>query len=325
MKVTNILLLFSFFCFDTFAQEKCVRGAKPYGFFAEFLWTVNHLEYCLATDKKPVIYWGKEFAYYTPKGYNDSLNGWEYYFEPTCNETYNINDKLHTEDYYKRENNFSSLWWYVQYVDNIHLLPEENRNCFQPYKNNHAEYLSSKFNAQRKLQYPVGEYHLYDKLYRKWIHENILNKFVKIKENILSKILNFYADHMENDKKTIGIHLRGGHLRNEVFPVPISYILEQANKFAEQEEVQFFIATDQEPLLQEAINTLKGKVLYYPSQRFNKTTSPYPGVKLDPELGENILIEVMLLSLCDHLVHTISNVSTTALYFNPELEHTVLY
>lgn len=43
------------------------------------------------------------------------------------------------------------------------------------------------------------------------------------------------------------------------------------------------------------------------------------------EMGEDVLVETMLLSRCNHFVHTISNVSTAALFFNPDLEHTMMY
>lgn len=41
--------------------------------------------------------------------------------------------------------------------------------------------------------------------------------------------------------------------------------------------------------------------------------------------AEQVLIEAILLSKCDHFIHTPSQLSTAVLYFNPELSHTLIY
>jgi hypothetical protein len=130
-------------------------------------------------------------------------------------------------------------------------------------------------------------------------------------------------------KKTIGIHLRGKHMvsltENILPPVPVHIILEIANKLADS-DTQFFVATDQKSLIKEAQQLLKGKVIFCDIDRFDRTTMPVPGQdKMDPKSGEDVLIEALLLSKCDFLVHTISTVSTCVLYFNPTMNHVCLY
>lgn len=306
------------------AKKTCVRGAGPWGFFAEFLWVLNHLEYCLANNLKPVIHWDKGFAYYSPQGYNDSTNCWEYYFHPVSDGKYRRGDYEHLDSYYPRDNDFTTIWWYVQYIDNHLMLPRAEQDAFKGVENHAQRYASKNFSDQRRLAYPVGKHHLYDKEFRHWIKDNLLNPFVKIKANIQAKIDNFYTAYMQG-KKTIGLHLRGKHIGNEVIHVDHKYLFEEANKYMDQ-GYQCFVATDLEPLLALAKQELHGPVIFWESQRFATTTSPYTGSKkLHPILGENIIIETMLLSRCDHLIHTLSNVSTTALYFNPTLEHTLIF
>ena len=75
------------------------------------------------------------------------------------------------------------------------------------------------------------------------LRREIIDRFIKIKENIQIKIDDFYSKKI-SDKTTIGIHLRGAHKFNEVPFVPISTILAEANKYAGP-NVQFFVATDQ--------------------------------------------------------------------------------
>ena len=295
-------------------QKKLVRGCKGWGFFAEFLWAVNHLHYCRTHDKTPIIYWGQPYAYYLPQGYNGSTNGWEYYFEPVSTLSYTPEDQLHTPDFYPNDNNFSTLWDYQQYVNNLHLLEGDEL----------IKVKLSNFYYPNNGGYPVGE-HLYSRNFRKYVKNEILNPYVRIRKNIQNTIDVFYANNMK-DKRTIGLHLRGKFLWNESPFVETKIFLDYVNKQFADGNTQFFISTDQRQLLEAARNQLKGKVIFYESQRFEQSTAPVAGLaKLHPILGENVLIEAVLLSKCDHIVHGLSNVSTAALYFNPDVPHTLLY
>lgn len=321
-------LFFSAYNADT---DYCVRGGGPWGFFAEFLWVLNHIEYCLNNNKIPAVYWGKECAYYSEQGYNGNTNCWEYYFEPlahfSCPNIASL--PLHKEQWYAQSPVFSTLCYYVQYLDNKQFLPLEEQMAFKAIGNHEQRYNSREFDNQRKMRYPISNYHVYSKAFRKYVKENLIDSFIIIKKSITEKINNFYLKKMQG-KKVIGIHLRGNHLYKEVIPVPTNILFDEAAEIAKNnypnEECLFFVATDQEPLLNEARCYFDDKLIFYECQRFNATTSPYLGSKkLHPKLGEDILIEMMLLSMCDHFVHTLSNVSTAALYFNPDLEHTVIY
>lgn len=296
------------------ANAKYVRGCKGWGFFAEFLWVVNHLHYCVTHRRAPVIYWGSPFAYYTPHGYNGNTNCWEYYFEPVSTESYVPGDALETNDFYADDSNFSTLWDYQQYVNNFHLLQDDDL----------IKVRLSNFHYPNNGGYPVGQ-HLYSKKFRKYVKTLILDTYVRIKKPIQTVIDTFYSDNMQG-KRTIGLHLRGKFLWNESPCVETGLFLDYVNKQFADGKTQFFVSTDQRNLLETAIKTLKGKVIYYESQRFEHSTAPVAGhAKLHPILGENVLIETVLLSKCDHIVHSLSNVSTAALYFNPETEHTLLY
>lgn len=295
-------------------QEKLVRGCKGWGFFAEFLWAVNHIHYCITHNKTPVIYWGRPYAYYSPRGYNGCTNCWEYYFEPVSQSQYKPGDALYTLDFYEDDKNFSTLWDYQQYVNNLHLLESDEL----------IKVSLSNFHYPNNGAYPVGE-HLYSKKFRKYIKNEILNLYVRIKKNIQKTIDEFYINNMKG-KKTIGLHLRGRFLWNESPFVETKVFLDYVNQHFADGNTQFLVSTDQKKLLEAARNQLKGKVIFYESQRFEQSTAPVAGLaKAHPILGENVLIETILLSQCDHIVHGLSNVSTAALYFNPDVSHTLLY
>ena len=293
--------------------RKVVRGCESSGFFAEFFWVLNHLEWCVATNHTPVVYWDSNFAYYSKDGYNGSTNGWEYYFEPVSSLRYEPSDRIHKYVCFFNST-FTTIWWYSDYINNLNLLsPEEQKSIKR---------VPLPGSLAGRKEYPTVK-HLYDVQFRKRVKSELIDRFIVIKKNIQAKIDRFYEAQMKG-RKVIGIHLRGGFIAGEVTQVPLQIICEEANKHAGENTI-FFVATDQFPLIEEAKKLLKGKVIYYPCRRMEHTTSPVRGGQWPPEMGEDVLVETKLLSLCDYFVHTISNVSTAALYFNPGLPHTMLY
>ena len=296
-----------------------IRGCNQYGFFAEFLWVLNHLEWCLRNNKVPVVYWDSTSAYYSPAGFNGASNVWEYYFEPVSSESYKPGSQSYRQETYNRE--FTTIWWYAQYIDNMSLLPTEKLSCI--HVPNHS--YNSSFNYQRSGLYPIpfGSQHLYATTFRKYVKETLIDPFIKIKPIINNKIETFWQTHMQG-KKTVGIHLRGQHMSSEVIRVPDEIILAEANKYAAL-GYQFLVATDQTPLAEKAKQTLQGPVILYDCYRAMVPTAPSEPHQLTPQQGEDMLVEALLLSRCDHFIHTLSQVSTAVLYFNPDLPHTLLY
>ncbi|HEV2916746.1 MAG TPA: hypothetical protein VGW78_03300 [Candidatus Babeliales bacterium] len=151
----------------------------------------------------------------------------------------------------------------------------------------------------------------------------IIKRYIHIKNHIQEKIDFFYTQYMQ-DKITIGIHLRGTDKKVEAQPVSTKRILKKANKLAKKlgNKCQFFIATDEQELLDMAIDYLEGPVLYYDSYR-SKNHSPIHLRKMPGKykLGEDILIESQLLARCNYFLHTRSNVSIAVCMFNPTIQN----
>lgn len=157
--------------------------------------------------------------------------------------------------------------------------------------------------------------------YREKIHK-IIEKHIIVKPQITAKVDAFYKQFMEG-KKTIGIHLRGTDKPTEGKQVPAATILETANALATKYPgCQFFVATDEVALLEEAKRSLHGKVIAYDSYRSpdGKPIHFYAPEYSKAKLGEEVLIEALLLTRCTAFVHTVSNVSMSVLFFNPDLQ-----
>ena len=152
----------------------------------------------------------------------------------------------------------------------------------------------------------------------------IIDKYVKINSAVQQKIDNFFDINMQG--KTIGIHLRGTDKKIEKKPVSPEKIIKAALACADA-DAQFLLASDEQRLLDQMIALLPGrKVIFYDCYRSDssKPLHKKPKKPSHAQLGEDVLVEVALLAQCDLLVHTLSNVSTAALYFNPDMPHVVV-
>jgi len=89
--------------------------------------------------------------------------------------------------------------------------------------------------------------------------------------------------------------------------------------------INLYIASDNNEAIGEIISTFKSvtnKIIIHPSVRMPKYFSKDPiclTSATGPKHGEEVLIETILLSRCDHLICTDSNVAASALYFNADM------
>ncbi len=201
--------------------------------------------------------------------------------------------------------------------DNVWEYYFEPLSKAQPSKPFHAMYCAPdnsyilSFNTMNKI----------DKPYRRYVNY-FIKKYIKIKAPILKKIYDFYQANMAG-KKTVGIHVRGTDHYEEVNAEPLSVIINKANEF---KDVQYLVATDEQKILDELKKYLNGKVISYDCYRSTDGYSIQPShhnIKRPhpAQYGEDVIVEVSLLSKCDIFLHGLSNVAMAVLYFNPESDN----
>jgi hypothetical protein len=286
----KLLVLFVFLNIPIFIgakdvdYNKFVIGHHKAGFFSDFLGVLNHLFVCDIQGKTPVVYWDERFNYYQA----------DYKCCPNCKVT-----GQNAWDYYF--NPVSDLVY------------------------NHSDVVCNKFWSE-EIPHEKQFFTSFLDLGTRRRAKQIIDKYISIKPCIQKKIDVFYSEKMQG-KRVIGLHLRGTDKFTEVKPVSLSIIIEEANKYAGLGTC-FFVATDEGAILNKAKQELKGEVIYWDSYRWESNQSPLPdrdsqngGNYPRGVVGEQILIEVQLLSRCDKLLHTLSNVSTAALFFNPDLDN----
>ena len=277
-------LLFLCCCCPLFAEKFVIGSAEKEGFFSSFLAVLNNLAWADSCGKTPVVQWNEISYCYQPEGYNGSYNPWEYYFEPVSEEGYTPGDALHQ--------------W-----------------CCAP----DGSTLWSPFFADPELFHAQARFK----------GKELIDKYVRIRPCILEKVENFYQQKMAG-KFTIGIHLRGTDRYTKAAKAAmVSDTIEAAMRVAKElgkKKCQFFIATDEESLLEYAKANLKGKVISCDSHHRSMDGSPIHSAagRSAALLGEEILIEGLLLSKCDHFVHSLSCVPLAVLFLNPTLPNEYL-
>jgi hypothetical protein len=144
---------------------------------------------------------------------------------------------------------------------------------------------------------------------------------VKIRRDILDKISVFLAENAEG-KDLLGLHYRGTDkihgAGKEAVKVPYEYIADEMGYYSNG--CKFFIATDEQQLLDYMLHAFPGKVIHYNAIRSAGSESIHGGLAGQSMLkaGEDALIDCILLSKCQLLLRTDSNLSYACRFFNPQ-------
>lgn len=154
----------------------------------------------------------------------------------------------------------------------------------------------------------------------------LINSYISLNPIVQRKVDRFYNTHLAG-KKTVAIHIRGTDKYTEDAPIAPADAIIEALKYAD-DNTCFFIATDEQRILNEILLLLNGKqVFYYDCYRsqdgkpLHMKGGPKPSFA---QLGEDVVVEMWLMARCDILIHTLSNVSSIPLYINPSMEHVLL-
>lgn len=205
-------------------------------------------------------------------------------------------------------NKNNNVWeYYFEPVSHVHSTPQQPIHLqFTPYMPDVVEFCPEYMDQETRIKAHC-----------------LIVKYIKIKPRIQRKIDAFYAAHLA-EKKTVAIHIRGTDKGIEEPLVTAEKIVTAALEYAD-DDAQFFIASDEKNLLNKLIKLLHGRtIVYYDCYRSDTNKPLHIRSAHKPshaQLGEDVLVEVCLMARCNALIHTLSNVSTGVLYFNPHIPH----
>ncbi len=322
-----------------------VIDSRPYGFFSIFMHTIDNLKWADDNGYIPVVRWGpgrtdvnknrqgaekasrlanpihvgtepnflessdeslREACLYLDetKTTDPSYSCWEHFFEPVSEYSveHAIKSKYKVSDIFQvgfHDLDVSSLEKKFL-IFNLHSYTPLN---LWVYCYNKKETLQ--VHRQRVFYY--------------------INKFIKVKPSITKKVEDFAKEHFTEN--VIGVHIRGTDKASETsigqrpFVSIEDYIRDTAKAVEENPGAALFIASDNNEAIGKMFKHFpNNKIIVYKCTRMASYSSQLPVHLSDaagPKLGEEALIDCLLLSKCKHLVCTDSNLAAAALYFNP--------
>ena len=170
-----------------------------------------------------------------------------------------------------------------------------------------------------------------------YVH-SIIQKYIKFDKKYIDLASKFLKNH--KNKYKIGLHIRGsGHLHNGTkvyrkkfkminkIPIP-EYINHLEKKIKEIEgEYTIIIFTDNNFV----INYFKERydIVTYDSERadnfYGEVHVHTKNKKLKEKLCEDIIVETLIMSQCDYLIHGMSNITNFVQCYNPKLNNKNIY
>ncbi len=269
------------------------------GFGAIILVTINQLRYCERENIYPVVSYTAECknAFLDP-----TMGGelWEQYFEPVMPLSYQMfKEHSKTIDLSKHILKLSS--------DEAIKISEE-----------HPESVYS---------FPFGKWRTQDlgdldEWYAKERAKGreTIGTYVKPKAHILQKVESFYQENFSN-KFVLGIHIRGTDLHYAPVVSPAEYFPHIDAWLEKEPTLKIFLATDQAQYIPVFEQQYGDRIVYSDAFRSDNEVAPFQRNELSPyKKGEDVLLDILLLSKVDFLIKGSSNVGEMAMYFNPNLE-----
>jgi hypothetical protein len=175
----------------------------------------------------------------------------------------------------------------------------------------------------------------------RWEAKAILDSFVRPRPYILQRARVFFARHMAGHY-LIGVHARGTDATSphELRPfrqgslVLTRYCGEIERVLAFHPHAKLFVASDEQSSLRHLAAAFPGRVIAYDSIRHESGEAAGRGPtgwimpayiagdrSVAARNGEDAIVEYLLLSQCDYLVHNGSSLARTVLLNAPELPH----
>jgi len=323
------------------SEKYLVIDTRPYGLFSIFLHTIDCLKWCEENSYTPIVRWASGRI-----DINRNRQGAD--IASSMGDPKYVVDKENFSNIEKTSNNTKPCLYADNESDNVweYYFEPINQIKFDDIKNlNHQIsdiFMCGQLDFDLSNKFLIRNIHSYDKLkiweindtikqleHRKQVYE-LINKYVIVKDYILKKTESFYESRMKNKDLLIGVHIRGTDKKTE-FPFKQltidNYIdkIQQILSLNNNKKYKIYVASDNNEAIVK-IATVFGKenICAYPSARMPNFYGNIP-ICLNNEInkrkhGEETLIEMLLLSKCDTIIGTDSNLTAAAAYFNPNSE-----
>lgn len=193
---------------------------------------------------------------------------------------------------------------------------------FQP-----VEFIEEGSVLRKAIHRNISRFHkaAFRKMSRERGHE-LIQKYVHLKPEIAQKLDLYVQEHFK-DFYVIGVHFRGTDKKRETKRASFDAVFKEIRLALAKlgtDRYKLFVATDEQLFLDAISEEFKDKVLYTEAQRSTDGKPVHFANKNQYEIGEQALLDCLLLSKTQFLVRTVSNLSFCSLYFNPTLPAVVV-
>lgn len=290
------------------------------GLFASLMQVLGELHHCRTHDLVPVVFFGDNWPYWSPDGYRGARNAWEYYFEPVS--PLSLAGVIgRDEDYLAHCNVFD--------FDPARIVANQNpRHVYDLSRQGHLPVPPHVTVVNRWPAFDCGTRHVREE--RRATFRGLIDEFVRVQPAIAEAVDVWAARHLAG-RHVVGVHVRGGEHDDEIegwhalahAPLRL-YFREVDAQLDRRPEARVLLATDTVRTLDAFRQRYGNRLLAYDARRSDGDGAPH--VEFGGALvGEEALIEGLLLARTQFLVHGISNLTTAALCFAPTLAHADVY
>jgi hypothetical protein len=268
------------------------------GFCAILTYTLNGIRMAVRDGAIPVVYYGPNstrFFYEPLRG----DNVWEYFFEPVSSVSWDAlrsglaSGEIHPEQVHSFDRR--------QIFDWHHSDPDR----------------IATFWARDVPADPAAWMAAKRELGRKFVRE-----FIRVKPHVTQKVDGFWSEHMGPDP-VLGVHIRGTDFAYAE-PTPPSSYFEAIDRYVEArhtDSFQLFLATDQSQFVDLFRDRYGKRIVATDSLRSSSQRPPFKFARESPyRRGEDVLIDLLLLSRCEFVFKGAAAVGECALWLNPALE-----
>jgi len=147
-----------------------------------------------------------------------------------------------------------------------------------------------------------------------------VRRYVRVKPHVLEKVDRFFDREMKG-RHVLGVHMRGTDLHYAPPVSPAEYFAGVDRHLETHPDARIFVATDQVQYLELMKRRYPDLVLSYECLRSANATAPFEMSSGSPyRKGEDVLVDILLLSRCAFLIRGASNIPEMAIYFAEHLE-----
>jgi hypothetical protein len=297
---------------------------RDVGLFSLIQQVIANIPWALQEGRIPIVYFRDKTCYWTPHGYHGQETVWEYYFEPVV-PAYPA----------------SSIPQPIREIIATHPPAPSDVGYYadaHTFVSNHFGDHPALTGKTLSIPYLLDDP---NEGLRREAHA-IIRRFVRPRDYIQQQARHFFQQTM-NGHPLIGVHARGTDAISpqEIRPhrhgslVLSRYVTAIQRLLDAQPTARIFVATDAQSSLAYFRHAFGTRVFAYPSLRHDSGEAAGMGPTgwIMPAYiagardraarnGEEAVIEYLLLSRCDHLVHNGSSLARTVLLNAPHVPHT---